>query len=116
MIIAQYTVYGLFFLMELCALAAFSYWGFHLNNNNNGWFLKLLFGIGSPLLVAIFWGAFIAPKATFPVSIPIRICLQLIVFAFATAALYFSGKSKLAVIYGVVVLVGMILMYTIEEE
>lgn len=109
MIIAQYTVYGLFFLMELCALAAFSYWGFHLNY---GWFLKLLFGIGTPLLVAIFWGAFIAPKANFPVIIPVRIILQLIVFALATASLYFSGNSKLAVIYGVVVMIGMTLMYT----
>ena len=112
MLIVQYTVFGLFFLMELCALAAFSYWGFHMDR---GWFIKLLFGLGTPLLIAVFWGTFIAPKASFPVSTSLRIILQLIVFALATAALYFSEKSKLAVIFGVVVLVEMILMYTIEE-
>jgi hypothetical protein len=89
-LIFQYTVMGLFFLMKLCGLAAFSYWGFHLNRS---WLINILFGIVTPLLVAIFWGAFVAPKASYPVSIPLRIVLQLIVFAFAIAALYFSGKS-----------------------
>jgi ABC-type amino acid transport system permease subunit len=111
-LIFQYTVMGLFFLMELCGLAAFSYWGFHMNR---GLLLYISFGIGTPLLVAIFWGTFIAPKASYPVSIPVRIVLQLIIFAFAVAALYFSGKTKLAVLFGIVVLIEMILMYTVVE-
>jgi len=111
-LIFQYTVMGLFFLMELCGLAAFSYWGFHLNQS---WLINILFGIGTPLLVAIFWGAFVAPKASYPVSIPVRIVLQLIVFAFAVAALYFSGKTKLAILFGIVVLIEMVLMYTLVE-
>lgn len=112
MLIVLYVVLGVFFLLELCALAAFSYWGFHMDR---GWIIKLLFGIGTPLLIAIFWGTFIAPKASYPVSTSVRIILQLIIFALAVAALYFSGKSKLAVIFGVVVLIEMILMYTLEE-
>lgn len=98
--------------MELCGLATFSYWGFHLKRS---WLINILFGIGTPLLVAIFWGAFVAPKASYPVSIPVRIVLQLIVFAFAVAALYFSGKTKLAFLFGIVVLIEMILMYTVVE-
>ena len=109
MLFVQYTVLGIFFLMELCALAAFSYWGFHLNR---GWFIKILLGIGAPLLVAIFWGTFIAPKASIPVSIPVRIILQLIIFALAIAALHFSSKSMLAVVFLVVVVVEMIIMYS----
>ncbi|MFJ5771030.1 YrdB family protein [Psychrobacillus sp. NPDC093180] len=112
MIIIQSTVFGLFFLMELCALAAFSYWGFHMNR---GWLINSLLGVGTPLLVAIFWGTFIAPKASIPVSIPLRIMLQSIIFALVVAALYFSDKSRLAIIFGVVVLIEMILMYTIED-
>ena len=112
MLIVQYIVFGLFFLMELCALAVFSYWGFHMNR---GWLINSLLGLGTPLLVAIFWGTFIAPKASIPVSVPLRIILQTIIFALAVAALYFSDKSKLAIIFGVVVLIEMILMYTIEE-
>ncbi|MDI2587303.1 YrdB family protein [Psychrobacillus sp. NEAU-3TGS] len=110
--LVHYTVFGLFFLMELGALAAFSYWGFHMNR---GWLISSLLGLGTPLLVAIFWGTFIAPKASIPVSIPLTILLQSIIFALAVAALHFSDKSKLAIIFGVVVLIEMILMYTIED-
>lgn len=112
MLVFKYIVFGLFFAMELCALGAFSYWGFHMNK---GWFINTVFGIGTPLLVAIFWGTFIAPKATFAVAIPIRILLQSIVFALATTALFAAGKGKLAIIFGVVVVIEMILMYSIEE-
>lgn len=113
MVVAYYIVSGIFFLMELCALAAFSYWGFHMNR---GWLINSLLGLGTPLLVAIFWGTFIAPKASIPVSVPLRIILQSIIFSLAVAALYMSDKSKLATILGVVVLVEMILMYVIEER
>jgi len=98
--------------MELCALGAFSYWGFHMNK---GWLINTVLGIGAPLLVAIFWGTFIAPKATFPATIPFRILLQLIVFALASTALFAAGRSKLAIIFGCIVLIEMILMYSKED-
>ena len=98
--------------MELCALGAFSYWGFHMNK---GGLINTVLGIGAPLLVAIFWGIFIAPKATFPVTIPVRILLQIIVFALATTALFAAGKGKMAIIFGCIVLIEMILMYSIED-
>ena len=113
MLIFTYTVYGLFFAMELFALGAFSsYWGFHMNK---GWLINTVLGIGTPLLVSIFWGTFIAPKADFPVTIPIRILLQIVVFGLATTALFVAGKGKLSIVFGVVVLIEMILMYSIEE-
>ncbi|WP_313893239.1 YrdB family protein [Psychrobacillus sp.] len=99
--------------MEICALAAFAFWGFHIDR---GRFFKILFGIATPLIIAIFWGTFISPKATFPVTVPVRIILQFVIFAFAAAALYFSDKSLLALIFGVVVLIGMILMYSIVDN
>ncbi|MBS4196246.1 YrdB family protein [Lederbergia citri] len=107
MIAIKYTVFIIFFLMELCALAAFSFWGFQLKS---GWAIKILVGIGLPLLVAIFWGTFIAPKASFPVSSNVRILLQLLIFTLACAALYLSDKEKLAFLFGTVVVIEMILM------
>lgn len=112
MLIFKYTVFALFFAMELFTLGAFSYWGFHMNK---GWLINTVFGIGTPLLVAIFWGTFIAPKATFPVTILIRILLQIIVFGLATTALFVAGKGKLAILFSIVVLIEMILMYSIKE-
>jgi hypothetical protein len=97
--------------MELAMLFSFSYWGFHIDK---GLFFKIMVGIGTPLIFAIIWGIFIAPKASIPVSTPIRIVLQLILFSCAVFALYVSGKSSLAVIFGIVVVIEMILMYTLD--
>ena len=67
-----------------------------------------------PLLIAIFWGTFIAPKASIPVSVPLRIVLQVIIFGSAATVLYFSDKRMLALIFAVVALVEMILMYSMK--
>ncbi|MBS4201084.1 YrdB family protein [Bacillus sp. FJAT-49732] len=112
MIAFQYTVFIIFFLMELCALAAFSYWGFQIER---GWVVKIFLGIGVPLFVAIFWGTFLAPKASFPVPTYARILLQLLIFTLACVALYVSNKGKLAIIFGTVVVIEMILMYFLDK-
>ena len=111
MYIFQYAIISIFFLLELAMLGSFMYWGFHLNN---GWLIKILFGIGTPLIVAIIWGVFIAPKASIPVTVPLRILLQIILFGSAAVALYFSEKGTLAIIFGTIVLIEMILMYTLN--
>ena len=61
-----------------------------------------------------FGGVFIAPKASIPVSVPIRILLQTILFGSAAAALYFSEKDTLATIFGTIVLIEMSLMYLLD--
>lgn len=110
-IIVQYAVMALFFFLELATLAALMYWGFHMDKEI---LMKTVLGIGTPILVAIIWGTFIAPKASIPVAVPLRIFLQLIIFDSAVAALYFSEKSMLAIIFGIVVLIEMTLMYTMK--
>ncbi|MEF3305051.1 YrdB family protein [Paenibacillus sp. GYB003] len=93
MIAARGAIAAVFFLLELGALAAFGYWGFHLSK---GWIVKIAVGLGAPLLAAVFWGTFVAPKAAFPVALPVRAVLQLLVFGLASAALYASGHTRLA--------------------
>lgn len=111
MIIVQYAVVTIFFFLELAMLAAFMYWGFHVDK---GMLIKILLGIGTPILVAIIWGTFIAPKASVPVSLPLRIFLQIILFGSAVVALYFSEKRMLATVFGIVVIIEMILMYAMK--
>lgn len=111
MIIVQYAVVGIFFLLELAMLAAFIYWGFHIDKSM---LIKIVLGLGTPVIVAIIWGTFIAPKASMPVSIPLRIFLQIILFGSAAVALYFSEKRMLATIFGIVVMIEMILMYVMK--
>ena len=111
MYVFQYAIISIFFLLEIAMLVSFMYWGFHLDTSL---LVKILFGIGAPILVAVIWGTFIAPKASIPVSVPIRILLQIILFSLAAMALYFSEKGTLAIIFGTVVLIEMILMYLLN--
>jgi Protein of unknown function (DUF2568) len=51
---------GVAFLLELAALAAFGYWGAQAGGGTLG---KIALAVGAPLLVAVVWGLFLAPKA-----------------------------------------------------
>lgn len=111
MIIVQYAVIAIFFFLELAMLVSLMYWGFSFDK---GILIKIALGIGTPILAAIIWGTLIAPKASIPVSIPLRIFLQIILFGSAVAALYFSEKKMLATVFGGIVLIEMILMYAMK--
>jgi hypothetical protein len=111
MIVISYIVFALLFLLELAGLAAFAYWGFHIGKS---FLTKVVFGIGTPLLIAIIWGTFVAPKATYQVGIPIEIFLKMIIFGLATAALFFSNQVKLAAIFGAIVCIILFLSYFLE--
>ena len=102
---------GLLFLVEMGALLSFGYWGYRLEA---GWIIRILATVGLPVLAAVFWGAFVAPKASIPVSPPARAALQLIVFMLAAAALYFSGRPKWAMIYGFTALIDWGLVYVLK--
>jgi hypothetical protein len=93
---------GIRFLLELCMLAAVGYWGF---KTHSSWVLKILFGIGLPLLLAVIWGYFMAPRSTHRLSgIPFTI-MDFILLGSGAVALYASGKINLAWIYAVVLIV-----------
>ncbi|MBB6673547.1 YrdB family protein [Cohnella nanjingensis] len=111
MMAIQAVILGVLFLVELAALAGLGYWGFHVKQ---GIAIRILLGIGTPLLTAVVWGLFIAPKATFPVTIPVRAVLQLMVFGLSAAALYASGRTGLAAAFAAVALVDMILVYSLK--
>lgn len=99
MIIIQSVLLLVLFLVELGALAAFGYWGFHIDK---GLLVNIVAGIGAPLAVAILWGLFIAPKASIPVTPPLRAALQIIVFTLAAAALYTAGQKQPAAVFLVI--------------
>ena len=98
---------GVRFLLELGMLAAVGYWGFKIGS---GWFLKILLGIGLPALIAVIWGMFIAPKATYPLSGASYLTVELLLLASGSLALFASGKSELAWIYTIVLVVNKILL------
>jgi hypothetical protein len=94
------------FLLELCMLAAVSYWGFI---THSAWGMKLLFGIGLPALMAVIWGVFMAPKSTHRLSgIPFTV-MDFILLGSGAVALYASGQTSLAWIYTAVLIISEIM-------
>ncbi len=89
---------ALLFIAELFVLGAFGFWGYH----EVGGFSKYVLCLGLPLLVAIFWGMFLSPKASFPLPNLYRTLLQLTVFAAGALALYSIGHHSLATIFFIV--------------
>ncbi|MDP9487036.1 MAG: YrdB family protein [Actinomycetota bacterium] len=93
------------FVLELCALGALGYWG---ARTGGGPVAKTALGIGAPLLAAVLWGLFAAPRA--PVSVPILgLGVKLVVFGSAASALYAAGHRALAAAFALLVVVNGIL-------
>jgi hypothetical protein len=85
------------FLCELAMLAALAFWGFGAGEGVGAWVL----GIGAPVLAAAVWGAFVAPKARWPVPAPLRVAIELVLFGVAAASLAAAGQPLAGVILGV---------------
>ncbi len=100
------------FLLELCMLAAVVYWGF---KTQTAWLMKILLGIGLPVLIAVLWGMFIAPRATRPLSGAPRLTLELLPFAAGAAALFASGKPALGWVYVIVLIVNEVLLFVWKQ-
>jgi len=96
------------FLLELCALAALAYWGFQTGQSLVA---KIGLAVGAPLLAAIVWGTFIAPRAAVPVPVWLWLLLQAVVFGSATAGLIVTGQQTLAWVFVLVVLINSLLLY-----
>lgn len=96
------------FLLELCMLAAIGYWGFKTGASAA---MKMILGIGLPLLIAIVWGLFLAPKATYPLRGISRELLELALFSSGAVALFASGVAHLGWIYTVILVVNKILLF-----
>ena len=98
------------FGLELAALAALAWWGVRTGESA---LAKVLLGAGAPLAMAVVWGAFIAPKASFAVPGPVHVALQLAVLAAATAALVAIQKSTAAEVFAVAAVVDGAALYAL---
>lgn len=98
---------GIRFLLELCILIIFGYWGFKTGGNA---FMKFLFGLGAPILFTVVWGTFLAPRSPMRLNEPWLFLLELVIFALTCWALYSTGKVNLMVTFGVIYIINKILM------
>jgi hypothetical protein len=104
--------HGLRFLLEIALLASLAYWGFSEQSGTLQWVL----GLGAPLLVAVVWGRFVAPKASHPTTDPLRLLLEVALFAAGVAALFAADRSVLAIVFAALVLFHLTLTFVLEQR
>ncbi|MFE9693900.1 YrdB family protein [Micromonospora sp. NPDC005806] len=80
---------GVIFLLELALLVAAGWWGFTLDA---GWPVRLLAGLGAPLLIAVVWGLFCSPKASVPLPAPAKLTAQAACFVTGGLLLALAGR------------------------
>ena len=91
---------GLAFLLELLALVALAYWGFA---TGDGLVWRVVLGVGAPVVAAVVWGLFAAPRATFGLPVVGVLAVKAVFYGAAVAALVSTGHPVLAAVLGVVV-------------
>jgi hypothetical protein len=90
---------GVRFVLELCALAAFGYWAATIPAAMT---VRVIAASIAVTAVALFWGAFVSPKARFPSGRFGPVVLGLLVFLGAAELLWGRHHTSLAAAYAVV--------------
>jgi hypothetical protein len=101
----DWTWLTLAFAAELAALVALGHWGFVQGGST---LTRVLLGIGTPVLAAVLWGLFAAPRAPVDIAL-LALLVKLLVFASAVLALLSTGHPRLAVALAVVALLSSVL-------
>jgi hypothetical protein len=89
------------FVLELCALAALAFWG----ATTGPVLVRVALGIGAPLIAALAWGRWAAPRSPRRLAGARRLALELTVFTAAAAALGAAGAPALGALLLVLALV-----------
>ena len=100
------------FLIELCMLAAFAYWGSRVSGSTA---VNVLVAIAAPLAAATVWGIWLAPRSERQLSSSCRLPLELILFGLATVALIAADAGTAAIVFAVVAAINTTLVHVTGE-
>ena len=100
------------FLLELCMLAAFAYWGSRSTGNTAA---NVAIAIAAPLSAIAVWGVFMAPRSKNRLPERRRIPVEIVLFGLATAALAAAGEPGLAIAFGLIAAVNTTLVHILGE-
>lgn len=104
---------GIAFLLELAMLAALAVWGFQVSDNLP---LRIVVGVGAPLLAAVLWGIFMAPLSKRRLTGAAYLVLKFVLFGLAAIALAAAGHGTLAVVFAVVAVINQVLLIVWKQE
>jgi hypothetical protein len=98
---------GIRFILEIAVLVILGYWGFHATPSP---LLKMVLGIGTPLVAAVIWGLFGAPRAPYTLTGLPFFMLEIVIFGLPVIILFYLEKQTLGFIYGIVVAINLVLV------
>jgi hypothetical protein len=95
------------FLLELAMLAAYAFWGFQMGNIL---ILKIVLGIGIPLLVVVIWSRFMAPRSPKRLQGAAYLAVKVVLFGLAIAALIMIGNAASGIVLAALFVINTILL------
>src|SRR5579859_6606615 len=101
------------FLLELCALAALSYSGYHAVGDEA---VRIVLAIAAPLALAILWGLFAAHKARFPPPRTWKAFFGFLLLEAAAGSLALVGQGELAAIFAAVIVANSAVLYQLGYQ
>ncbi len=103
---------GLRFILEICVLVAAGYWGF---KTGTGTLLKIVLGIGLPLLISVVWASFGAPGAGRQLHGVWHLLLEAVIFGSGVVALFAAERPSLAWVLGMAIVANRVLMFVWKQ-
>ncbi|WP_455383144.1 YrdB family protein [Salinispira pacifica] len=100
------------FLLEIAMLVGFAYWGFTVSGSAA---VGVLLGLGAPVVAALMWWLFMAPRAPYRLEGAPFAVAELAFFGLAVAAVYAAGLHSAAIIFLVVYAVNRALMLALRQ-
>ncbi len=97
---------GIRFFLELGVLVALAVWGLQAIDGPTRYALA----IGAPVVAAVVWGMLVAPTARYRLDDPSRLLVEVLVFGAGIGALAVSGYEVVAIAFGVVAAVDLVLV------
>lgn len=99
--------------LELAALAALAYWGFHTGRSIAA---DVALGLGAPLVAAVVWGVFAAPNSVRRLHAGKLLAVQMAVLGAGAVALAAAGRPLLAAVFAAIVVVNAVLLHVMGGE
>lgn len=84
------------FSVEVAMLILLGHWGYHLFDNM---VMKITFAILAPLIAAILWGIFAAPKSKSRLKQPQLLVFKLVMFVGTAVLLYWADHIYIAALF-----------------
>lgn len=100
------------FVLEVCAIFAMGYWGWHAHSGLWRWLLV----IAAPAAWIVLWGLFGSPKARFNLSAPAHLGFEIGMAGAAAVALYAAGRPELALGFAVVCVINRLLSWVWGQD